>query len=67
MGLLVKSKKHKTEVVNIYSIEGGVIAAACLCIGIGSDAQLSAIPFILGGFMISNTTYHWIRLRWKEQ
>jgi hypothetical protein len=53
----------------MYSIQGGIVSAACLCLVMGNDmgmVQAAHVPYILGGFMISNTAYHFLRLKWKE-
>jgi hypothetical protein len=54
----------------MYSIPGGVIAAACLCLSMSNGdvtASMGVIPFALGGFMVTNTVYHFGKLRWNER
>lgn len=51
----------------MYSIQGAIVAASCLCFCLpGDNTQMAAIPMFLGGFMVTNTGYHFLRLKYKE-
>ena len=47
-----------------------MVAASCMCLCMSNNdavgAEVAAIPLFLGGFMVSNTAYHFVRLKWKE-
>jgi hypothetical protein len=55
----------------MYTIQGGTVSAACMCIAlIGSqqpgDIVMAGMPWIVGVAMFGSSVCHFLRLRYRE-